>query len=170
MTIRRLLAFTATLATTCAVSDATAQDPGLDLQGLSGFAVLDGTCQRFIVAGKDLTNECDGTVVNTMYERTGRTGFAFVTRSNTSVTFSGGDTPAEGDQAHSVVDRVFFSIENTESDPQAVKSDVLQATGTCTYTNPYAGPSRINCSASTKDGPFIASFLSDGNPPKIERL
>lgn len=170
MTIGRLQIFIFALVTAGAAKAAIAQDQSRGLQDLSGFAVLNGTCQRFIMAGKELTKACDGKVINTMFESIGRTGFAFVTHSSTTVTFSGVDTPAKGDQAQSIVDRVIVTIENSESDPLAVEPDVLEATGSCTYTNPYVGPSHINCSASTKEGPFSASFVSDGSPPDVTRM
>ena len=170
MKFGRLQAFTMALATACAATAVIAQGQSDDLPGLSSFAVMNGTCQRFIVAGEDLSEGCEGKVLNTMYESTGRTGFAFLTRSGTSVTFSGVDTPAQGDQAHSILDRVIFTMDNKETNPKAVKSNVVEATGTCSYTNPYAGPSHINCSATTKNGSFSASFVSDGKAPDIERL
>jgi hypothetical protein len=170
MEIMRLLALG--LTTLAAVFEAIAagrQDQSGDLQNLDGFAVMNGTCRRLIVAGKDLSKDCMGKVTNTMYESTGRTGFLFVTRSgNVVVNFTGMDTPAVGDHAASVLDHVIFTQGKTGS--KRAEHNGYRATGTCTYTNPYAGPSHINCSASTKKGLFSASFVSDGKPPGIERF
>lgn len=155
-----------------AVSEAIAAGPqnqSGDLQNLDGFGFMNGTCQRLILAGKDVSKDCEGKVTNTMYESTGRTGFLFVTRSgNVVVNFSGVDTPAVGDHAASVLDHVIFTQGKTGS--KRVKHRGYVATGTCTYTNPYAGPSHINCSASTEKGLFSASFVSDGKPPILTRF
>ena len=168
MTIGRLRPFAMMLATACATGAAIAQDQGDDLQGF-GIAVLNGTCKRLIVAGKDLSKDCEGKVTNTMYESTRRTGFLFVTRGgDVVVNFSGLDSPAVGDHAAALLSHVIFTQGETGSN--RAKHQAYVATGTCTYTNPYAGPSHINCSASTTKGLFSASFVSDGRPPDFDGL
>ena len=167
----RLLRFTVfALASGFSATITAAQGQSGDLRNLSGMALMNGTCQRLIVAGRDLTKACLGKVTNSMYESTGRTGFSFVTSDNSAVTFSGMDTPAKGNRAASILDHVIFTPKNSEADPTKVKPNVVPARGTCTYTNPYAGPSHINCTASTSMGSFSASFVSDGKAPTIERF
>ena len=133
---------------------------------LMGTATLTGTCQRLIIAGDDSTSRCRGLVGNTAY-RSGRSGFTFFVEGEPGlvVTFSGADGPAQGDQAAIALDKVIF----TPIRPQRATTE-LRATGRCTYTNPYIGSSRIDCSASTDDGRYSGTFVSDGRPPATERF
>lgn len=131
---------------------------------LSAIAFLKGTCQSFVVGGKDASRKCLGKLTNTVY-RTGRSGFTFVVGDLAVVTFSGADSPAIGNRAAIRLDKVIFTLIGTGTPP-----NVIPASGRCTYTNPYAGPSHVNCSATTKDGPFSASFVSNGEPPDIQQF
>ncbi|HEY0625448.1 MAG TPA: hypothetical protein VGD10_01820 [Allosphingosinicella sp.] len=140
------------------------QRPIPNLEALDGLAVMNGTCGRLILGGRDVSSGCESRVTNSMYKG-GRTGFTFLAGDVAVVTFSGADTPAKGNHATVRLDRVIFTLNGAGTKP-----NVVPASGTCTYTNPYAGPSRINCSASTNNGAFSASFVSDGEPPIIERF
>jgi hypothetical protein len=126
--------------------------------------MMNGTCQRLIIAGNDASSSCQGKLTNTMY-RTGRSGFTFLAGDVAVVTFSGADSPAKGDQAVIRLDKVIFTLVGTGTEP-----NVVNATGSCSYTNPYAGPSHVSCSASTKAGRFSASFVSDGAPPDLQEF
>ena len=133
-------------------------------QNLAAIALLQGTCGHLVVGGKDASSRCEGKLTNSIY-KTGRSGFTFLVGDLAVVTFSGADSPAKGDQATVRLDKVIFTLVGTGTPP-----NVVPATGTCTYTNPYAGPSHVNCSAATKSGSFSASFVSNGEPPDLQRF
>lgn len=135
-----------------------------DMKNLRAVAMMHGTCGKLVMAGEDVSEGCQGLITNTMY-KTGRTGFVFTAGDVAVVTFSGAGAPAQGDQASARLDKVIFTLIGTGTEP-----NVLPATGTCTYTNPYAGPSRINCSATTKIGRFSGTFVSDGEEPDIKQF
>lgn len=155
-------ALAAALTTSLLASEAEAQTG--DMKNLAGIAILNGSCTQLTVGGKDATHACEGKITNTMY-KTGRTGFIFMVGDLAVVTFSGADSPAKGDHASVRLDKIIFTLVGTGTAP-----NVIPATGSCSYTNPYAGPSRINCSASTKDGKFSGSFVSNGAEPDIQRF
>ena len=133
--------------------------------GLAAIATLTGTCERLVVAGEEKTDGCRAMIGNTIY-RTGRSGFTFFVDGDSGLvlTFSGADSAAEGDQATIVLDKIVF----TPTGPLQ-ETTVLRAAGRCTYTNPYIGPSRVDCSASTESGRYSATFISDGRPPEGEQ-
>lgn len=152
------------IAVLCLGAAATAGPAGAREQGfdnLQGIAIMNGKCTQLTVAGMDSTRACEGKITNTMY-KTGRTGFVFMVGDFAVVTFSGMDSPAKGDQTATRLDRIIFTLIGTGTPPNDIP-----ATGSCTYTNPDAGPSRINCSATTGEGKFSGSFVSDGQPPDI---
>jgi hypothetical protein len=80
------------------------------------------------------------------------------------VSFYGLDSKAVGDKAVLHVDTILVTPEGPA--PVARRK---RATGRCTYTNPYAGPSHIQCSAKAEGKSYEALFVSDGTPPNIIR-
>jgi hypothetical protein len=141
---------------------AQARDPGLS--SLHAIAIMNGTCKQLTIADKDASSGCEGKLTNTIY-KTGRSGFTFLVGDLAVVTFSGADSAAKGNSATIHLDKVIFTLIGTGTDP-----NVIRATGTCTYTNPYVGPSHVTCSASTKSGRFSAAFVSNGQPPDLQEF
>lgn len=133
-----------------------------DAQGIKDLTTivsLRGQCSKLMIAKVDFSSDCQGKLMNTAY-KSGRTGFTFWLGDG-FVTFSGADSPAMGIRASVSLDRVLLARVGPERDSPLV------ATGTCTYTNPWAGPSHVNCRAFTKLGMVTASFVSDGQEPDI---
>ncbi|MDI7775479.1 hypothetical protein [Asticcacaulis sp. EMRT-3] len=50
------------------------------------------------------------------------------------------------------------------------KSQTLDARGTCTRSGPDDGAQTVNCEATTDDGMYTATFVSDGQPPQVKNL
>ena len=120
-----------------------------------------GTCQKLVVLSHDLTQACHDTLLNTIYNKIGRTGFYFVS-GNAVVTFSGGGKQIKPnpDTAVQPLDRVVFN----EGSGTGVGS--FDAVGTCRYTNPYEPNAYVRCHAETEQGTFDALFLTNGAPPR----
>ena len=146
------------------VLPAAAEAQDRNLSNLHAIAIMNGTCDGLVMGDKDASSGCEGKLTNTMY-KTGRSGFTFLVGDLAVVTFSGADSPAKGNIARIRLDKVIFTLIGTGTKP-----NVVPATGTCTYTNPYAGPSHVTCSASTKSGRFSGSFVSDGKPPDLQEF
>jgi hypothetical protein len=83
------------------------------------------------------------------------------------ISFFGRDTPAVGDQATLYVDEVAVARGKADGSADRVPHAVR---GTCVYSNPNAGRSRVTCRADGDGGRYAAEFLSDGEPPKILKL
>ena len=132
---------------------------------MSALATVEGKCEQLVIGGEDLTSICKGVILNTAY-KSGRTGFLFVATNKAIVTFSGVDSPAVGDEASSRLDGIILS-RLSQDKPNPVG---IPARGACLYGNPYRGPARITCTAETDQGPFRASFLSDGKPPRVDKF
>jgi hypothetical protein len=135
---------------------------GLDLEYL---ATMKGACSRLVLGGQDLSGACVPKIVNQVY-RSGRTGFTFVAGEQTIVSFSGmgqDQTHDNPDQANQPIDKVTFT--QPGSGPAAEP-----ATGVCSYTNPYKGPSTVKCVAKTARGEFSATFVSDGAEPSMMKF
>jgi len=83
------------------------------------------------------------------------------------VSFFGQDSVAVGDQATLQVDEIGVATGKEDGTAKRVPHAVH---GTCTYTNPYKGASRITCRASGAGGNYAVDFVSDGQPPNVTRL
>lgn len=135
-----------------------------DIKDLTAIVFLKGKCGNLMIADEEFSRGCQAKIMNTVY-KSGRTGFTFFHGDFDLFTFSGVDNPAIGNRASVSLDRVLLAPGGKEEDQVR-----LLATGTCTYTNPYAGPSHVNCRAFTKLGTITASFVSDGQEPDITRF
>jgi hypothetical protein len=136
---------------------------------LDYVATMNGHCTRLIFGGHDATPACDPIVTNS-FHKDSRTGFTFTVGASAVgavITFSGMGQQQVKDTANVVtqpLDTVIFTlIIGTGTLPP----NEAKAAGICTYSNPYAGPSTVTCTAHTSDGVFEASFISDGKEPSI---
>lgn len=128
------------------------------------MATLTGTCKKLIIAKADASQRCVGRLINVTYND-GRSGFYFVAGDLAAVTFSGmgsGQVELNKDEVVQPIDRVIFTLIGTGTKP-----NMIAAVGSCRFTNPDMGrPSLVNCEATTKEGQFIADFVSDGRRPQ----
>ena len=151
---------------TCLAGPAAAKNnPG---EGLSGtkMAMMRGTCSLLVVGGKDLTSQCKPTLMNNAY-RSGRSSFMFGVGDAVMVSFFGVDSQAVGDQATLAVDEIGIATGHADGTARRIPHAVR---GSCTYSNPYRGASRVSCVADGSDGHYAVEFLSDGQPPNVIEL
>jgi hypothetical protein len=127
------------------------------------LAKLVGKCERLHTPQGDRSATCQGWIINMAY-RSGRSQFMVMAGEDESLSFGGVDSPAKGDTAELAIDYVL--IVKGKDAAQTRRN----AIGTCTYTNPYAGPSQINCKAKTANGTFELHFVSDGSPPEVQHI
>jgi hypothetical protein len=130
------------------------------LDNLASVVTLSGTCEAFVARGADRTALCTGHVINSAHSD-GRSGFTFVVGGE-AIDFAGDDSAAVGDRAVLHVDTMIVARTDAAGPP---RPEIIRARGECSYTNPYAGISRIDCTATTDQGEFRVRFHSDGTPP-----
>ncbi len=134
---------------------------------LQSLALMNGKCIRLIIAGHDQSAHCMAKLINESFE-SGRTGFTFTAGDAAVISFSGmgpRQVKLTADKVYQPVDRLIFTLLGMGTPPNN-----LSASGSCTYTNPYAGPSHVSCTAHTAHGDFAATFLSDGREPEVRRF
>lgn len=159
--ISHLLSFTLMLGSFCS-NQASAKG----LEDLSAIAMLTGSCEKLVMAGNDMSEHCHTNILQSIY-KTGRTGFTIgIGDKGTVVTFSGieGAKPDVNSQLQSV-DKIIFNL-NIEGVPPSVTS----ATGSCSYSNPYLGPTTISCQATNGGEAYLLQFRTDGSEPKFTEI
>jgi hypothetical protein len=156
--MRRAVALLACLA---ASSASLAQEPPRSL-GMA-MAKLNGTCKQLLTPQGDRTDKCTSWILNIAYS-TGRSQFMVMIGDKESISFGGKDSPAQGDSATLTLDYVLTGKGDLSRQTRH------EARGDCSYTNPYAGPSKIDCIAKTNDGSYELHFVSDGKPPQVQQM
>lgn len=135
-----------------------------DIEGLRGEIILTGTCTKFIVLGKDRSATCMGKFISNDF-KDGRTDLYFATDQGTVVAFStrvNAQVRPDDDTVVQPVDIIYLHVKQDTTPMKAV--------GFCRYTNPYKGPSPIECEAYTASGTFGAAFISDGSAPTEKKF
>ena len=152
--LRPRIAFLAAVA----LGGAAPAEPQIDV---SSMTFLSGHCERLTFAGRDLSGECRGTLVNIAY-RSGRTSFAF-SGDGMMLSSSGIGEPIGDRDGALVLDLVTLAAHGT-----ATNVDVAPeaATGRCEYSNPYGGAASIRCAATFRSGEARAVFTTDGGTPE----
>ncbi|MES2444518.1 MAG: hypothetical protein V4574_16960 [Pseudomonadota bacterium] len=137
---------------------------GQDLSRVASIATMQGSCTRLVVpGGGDQTSRCTGKLLNIAY-RDNRSSFRVAMGDILLLGFYGDDQAAVGDSAVLVVRKIIITRLGSN------KTDTLDAVGECRYTNPYAGPSHVDCKASRPGEVYEFSFVSDGKPPAVTRF
>ena len=134
-----------------------------NLDNLASLATMSGKCHKLVIGGADASALCKAMVTNAAY-KTGKSSFTFVAGESAIVGFFGADSRAEGNKAVLKVEQITLNL------MMGTPSTMAPANGTCTYTNPYAGPSLVQCSAVSGGKTYSATFVSDGRSPEVKQF
>ncbi|MBB3611099.1 hypothetical protein [Rhizobium sp. BK602] len=129
-----------------------------------GVAVVAGKCSKLVVGKLDASKGCKAEI-------------ASVTGPDGSVTFifsAGGKMlgfrgDGRGIKAGEKKGTAQLPIEAISTGAGNKITGQVDAKGTCTFADPYAGkPVAIECSAKSTELSFTGSFLSNGKPPRAK--
>lgn len=136
-----------------------------EIPNWESVGAVQGECKKLVVAGRDRSSECRPAVAVLIY-RDGRKSFAF-SGEGMMVSFSGTREESSGNEARLTLDAVTVASYAAGGE---VATDPSPATGTCEFSNPWAGRSYIRCVATTPSGKFRGLFNSDGRPPDMQKF
>ena len=136
-----------------------------DLSKVASISGMNGTCGKLVLAGEDVTARCQGKLLNPAYSND-YSSFLVIVGDEKLVSFYGQDHAAVGNSATLTVTKITTTLIGDEK-PTPV---MIDATGECSYTNPYAGPSHVECKATAGGKTYALSFVSDGKPPSVQRF
>ena len=128
-------------------------------------AVMEGECERLILADRDRTAGCGDKLVNVDYGD-GRVAFAFTSPADHGIvvtTFLGRASAQEDLRNYRLdVDEISTTTTNAAGDPANI---VESAAGHCVMTgDPTRERARFECTAERRSGRAVATFLSAGTP------
>lgn len=140
-----LVALSAMLGAGAALAD---NNPGAD-----GTMVLPGKCLHLSIGTTNFTADCKGEIANV--NGGGDVSFMFSIRTGGIISFQGNGRKVTGNKTTARLPLTFVNIGSGVGELLGVD----RASGSCTFTDPFAGPATIFCSAQTKQfGPVSARF------------
>lgn len=134
-----------------------------DLSNVAALATMQGKCLRLVTPEGDLTGRCGDRIINTAY-RDDHSSFMVMIGADTLISFWGEDHAAVDDRAVMAV-RKITTTQTGHGKPTSQDAD-----GQCSYTNPYAGPSHVDCTATVAGKTYAFSFVSNGQAPNVKRF
>ncbi|MBX9929973.1 MAG: hypothetical protein K2Y56_00270 [Methylobacterium sp.] len=120
--------------------------------------VLDGTCERLVIAGQDLTSACKPNLTNGVARN--RASFEFATMDGRSLSFSGNGMQQERTEETDALQPINLVIPGEKGAEGIVRNPVV-AVGACSFKTPEPGKTAIVCEANAANGRFEGTFVTD---------
>lgn len=126
---------------------------------------LEGVCEKLVIAGKDVTPFCRPTLMNTVSRN--RTSFDFAAEGR-SLSFSGNGAQQERTEETDPLQPINLVIPS-ETTKDGVVQGPLVAVGSCAFSTPQPGKTRITCEANAAKGLYQGVFVTDTKAPEAPR-
>ena len=120
--------------------------------------VLNGTCERLVIAGQDLTSACQPTLTNGVARN--RASFDFTTKDGRSLSFSGNGMQQERTEETDPLQPINLVTPGEKGADGIVRNPVV-AVGACSFKTPEPGKTAIVCEATAASGRFEGTFVTD---------
>lgn len=123
-----------------------------------------GTCQNLSTPDGDVSEACAPAMIANRYSD-GFVGYGFIrvdpaTHAQAAISFLGGSkgmTPG-------TIELEGVLLNTADGDKS------FDARGTCTLAGPEDGVQSVNCEATTDDGMYTATFVTDGSKPQVRNM
>lgn len=122
---------------------------------------LRGECVRLLVSGKDFTPGCEPVLISKS-PSADSIQFQFLVKNGATLSIVGSDLPGPTDD----IDQIKLVRFELNLGIQGVASSGGQASGQCTFNNPFAGKMTLSCEGTVKSKPLSLVFISDGKAPQ----
>lgn len=124
-----------------------------------------GACQSLTAPDGDVSQACAPALINNLYSD-GYVGYSFIridpaTHAQSAISFFG-DSTGQSPGA--------LAVQGVILNGAAGGAQDMEARGTCTRFGPDDGAQTVNCEATTDDGMYTATFVSDGSKPQVRDM
>lgn len=126
---------------------------------------LEGRCEKLVIAGKDVSATCKGTLMNTVSRS--RTSFDFAADGR-SLSFSGNGAQQERTEETDPLQPINLVIPS-ETTKDGVVQGPLVAVGSCSFSTPQPGKTAITCEANAAKGLYQGTFVTDTKTPEAAK-
>ena len=137
----------------CAAGPAAAQ-PGAEVK-------MTGRCERLIIGGQDITQNCKEQLVNTVSR--GRTTFDFAAWDGQSLSFSGSGAQHQATEETEQLQPISLVVPSMKN-AEGIARSPSPAVGACKFTSPEPGKTMIACEATSQGKTYAGTFITDTKP------
>ena len=123
---------------------------------------LEGSCEKLIIAGLDITQNCKDTMMNTVSRN--RASFDFSAWDGRGLSFSGSGAQQERTEETDALQPINLVVPS-ETTSEGVVRGPLVAVGSCSFSTPSEGKTAITCEANAAKGRYEARFVTDAKAP-----
>ncbi|GJE27745.1 hypothetical protein [Methylobacterium organophilum] len=129
---------------------------------------MEGRCEKLVIGGQDITQNCKEKLVNTVSGT--RTSFDFAAWDGQTLSFSGVGAQQERTEETDPLQPISLVIPG-KKDANAIVRNPAPAVGSCTFSTPEPGKTMIACTANsagkTYEGVFVTEAkASDAKKPE----
>lgn len=115
---------------------------------------LEGTCEKLVIAGQDLSGACRGSLTNTVSRN--RTSFDFTAEGGQTLSFAGSGAQQERTEETDPLQPVNLVIAGKDG-----AAAPTLAVGACSFSTPAPGKTAITCEANAPGGgAYAGTFVT----------
>ncbi|MBB5763883.1 hypothetical protein ABEV34_03270 [Methylorubrum rhodesianum] len=122
---------------------------------------MTGRCERLVIGGLDITQNCKEQLVNTVSR--GRTTFDFAAWDGQSLSFSGSGAQHEQTEETEQLQPISLVVPGMKNKEGIVRSPA-PAVGACKFSRPEPGKTMIACEATSQGKTYAGVFVTDAKP------
>lgn len=119
---------------------------------------MTGRCERLVIGGLDITQNCKEQLVNTVSR--GRTTFDFGAWDGQSLSFSGSGAQHEQTEETEQLQPISLVVAGMKNKEGIVRSPA-PAVGACKFSRPEPGKTMISCEATSQGKTYAGVFITD---------
>ncbi|MBA9066373.1 hypothetical protein FHR71_000090 [Methylobacterium sp. RAS18] len=119
---------------------------------------ITGRCERLVIGGLDITQNCKEQLVNTVSR--GRTTFDFAAWDGQSLSFSGAGTQHEQTEETEQLQPISLVVPGMKNKEGIVRSPA-PAVGSCKFSKPEPGKTMITCEATSQGKTYAGVFITE---------
>ncbi|GJE70621.1 hypothetical protein [Methylorubrum podarium] len=122
---------------------------------------MTGRCERLVIGGLDVTQNCKEQLVNTVSR--GRTTFDFAAWDGQTLSFSGSGAQHEQTEETEQLQPISLVVAGMKNKEGIVRSPT-PAVGACKFSRPEPGKTMIACEANAQGKTYAGVFVTDAKP------
>ncbi|MCJ2029683.1 hypothetical protein MKK50_09775 [Methylobacterium sp. J-043] len=119
---------------------------------------MTGQCERLVIGGLDITQNCKEQLVNTVAR--GRTTFDFAAWDGQSLSFSGAGTQHEQTEETEQLQPISLVVPGMRNSEGIARSPA-PAVGACKFSKPEPSKTRIACEATSQGKTYAGVFVTE---------
>ncbi|WP_232630036.1 hypothetical protein [Methylobacterium sp. Leaf118] len=119
---------------------------------------MTGRCERLVIGGQDITQNCKEQLVNTVSR--GRTTFDFAAWDGQSLSFSGAGAQHQATEESEQLQPISLVVPGMKN-AEGIARSPSPAVGACKFSRPEPGKTMIDCEVTSQGKTYAGTFITD---------